>query len=468
MFRSFLGLKDNPFKHGFDRACLFMGRHHEEALAHLRYAVAEREGFAVITGAHGAGKSTVCRAFVEFLASEASVAFLAGPIKSPRDLLQRINRCFGLPAQAPTPLELTQTLNLFLMRQRVSGRKVVLFIDDAQLLSPEVLEQVRLISNLETNRDKLIQIVLIGTPELMQMLSSRQLRQMGQRVSVFYDIGPLTADETAAYIHHRLSVAASDAPIRFSAAAIRHIFKHTQGRPGRINRIGGSILAAAGQARQKEITGAVAQAVIRAIERPEGRASSARASMRLPAGALTCLGLLVLGAGVFLAWRPSGVHLYAPAVDETVMELAPAPESPDRPSAPIAEAKTAAPPSGTAPPSPATSVEQTLAVAGGAQTPPLSYSVQVGAYLQAENAQQAAAQLSAKGYPARVQKITDARGRVWHTVCFGDHPCREAAQTQADDFSRREQRPSVVVLLTKKCRLGKEKMSRCAGFFDSF
>lgn len=443
MFWSFFGLKDNPFKHGFDRACLFMGRHHEEALAHLRYAVAEVEGFAVITGAHGAGKSTVCRAFVESLAAEASVAFLASPVKSPRDLLQHINRCFGLPAYAPTPLELTHTLNLFLMRQRVSGRKVVLFIDDAQLLSPEVLEQVRLISNLETTRDKLIQIVLIGALELMQMLNSHQLRQMGQRVSVCYDIGPLTADETAAYIQHRLSVVASGAPIRFSAAAIRHIVKHTQGNPGRINRIGGSILAAAGQARQKEITGALAQAVIRAIERPEGRASAARASMRLPAWALACLGLLVLGAGVFLAWHPSGVRVYAPAADDAAMDLTPAPENTDRPSAPISEANPVVP-SEVAPLSPATSVERTLATVSGAHTPSVSYSVQVGAYLHAENAQQAAAQLSAKGYPARVLKITDARGRVWHTVCLGDHPRRDAAQAQADDFSRREQRSSVV------------------------
>jgi general secretion pathway protein A len=382
--------------------------------------------------------------FVEALAAEASVAFLASPVKCPRDLLQRINRCFGLPAHAPTPLELTLTLNLFLMRQRVSGRKVVLFIDDAQLLSPEVLEQVRLISNLETTRDKLIQIVLIGPPELMQMLNSHQLRQMGQRVSVCYDIGPFTADETAAYIQHRLSVAASGAPIRFSAAAIRHIAKHTQGNPGRINRIGGSILAAASQARQKEITGALAQAAIRAIERPEGRTSAARASMRLPAWALACLGLLVLGAGGFFAWHPSGTRVHAPAADDAAMDVTPTPENPARVSAPISEANPAVPPSEAAPPSPATSVERTLATAGGAQTPSVSYSVQVGAYLHAENAQQAAAQLSAKGYPARVLKITDARGRVWHTVCLGDHPRRDAAQAQADDFSRREQRPSVV------------------------
>jgi cell division septation protein DedD len=333
------------------------------------------------------------------------------------------------------------------MRQRVSGRKVVLFIDDAQLLSPEVLEQVRLISNLETTREKLIQIVLIGAPELMQMLNSHQLRQMGQRVSVCYDIGPLTAEETSAYIQHRLGVAASGAPIRFSTAVIRHIFEHTQGNPGRINRIGGSILAAAGQARQKEITGALAQAVICAIERQEGRSSPGRALMwlmRLPIWAFACLSLLVLAAGVFLVWQPSGVGVHPPAADEAAIKLTPAPENPDRPTAPISEANPVVPPSGVAPRSPATSVERTLAMAGGAQTPSLIYSVQVGAYLHAENAQQAAAQLSAKGYPVRVLKITDARGRVWHTGCLGDHPRRDAAQAQADDFSRREQRSSVV------------------------
>jgi len=184
MFWRFFGLKDDPFKLAFDPAYLFMGRHHEEATAHLRYAVAEGEGFTVITGERGIGKSTLCRAFVDSVAAETSTAFLSSPLPTARDLLQRMNLQLGIPAEGENSKDLIDALNEYLMRQRLAGRKVAVFIDDAQTLTPEVLEQVRLISNLETTRDKLIQIVLIGEPELMKMLDSRELRQMGQRVSV--------------------------------------------------------------------------------------------------------------------------------------------------------------------------------------------------------------------------------------------------------------------------------------------
>jgi general secretion pathway protein A len=271
MFLQFFGLKDNPFKLTFDLNGIFIGKHHEEALAHLRYAAAEGEGFTVITGLNGMGKSTVCRFFVESINNSASVAFLSSPIPGPTELLQRMNRSFGIAVGAQTAHELTGALNRFLMQERIAGRKVIVFIDDAQILSPAVLEQIRLISNLETTRDKLIQIVLVGEPELMQLLNSHQLRQMGQRVSVRYEIGPLSLDETAAYIQHRLSLASTGAPLQFRREAVRKIFRHAGGNPRRINIACSTMLAAAFKLGQKEMTGELAQAVIRDLRILEGR-----------------------------------------------------------------------------------------------------------------------------------------------------------------------------------------------------
>lgn len=445
MFLPFYGLKDNPFKLAFDGSVLFLGKHHEEALAHLRYAVAEGEGFTVITGANGVGKSTICRTFVESLKNEAAVAFLSSPINGPKELLQRMNRSFGIPANAQTTHELISALNDFLMRERVAGRKVVVFVDDAQILASEVLEQIRLISNLETTRDKLIQIVLIGEPELIQLLDSHQLRQMGQRVSVRYEIGALTADETAAYIQHRLSVVSAGPPLRFSRDAVRHVCRHARGNPRRINIACGSILSSAFKARQKEITGELAQAVIQDLDRLDGKGASGPPPRRRRAWALGSIGLLILGSAAFLVMRPVPPSPPpAPSVSAQPHAAASsASEEPEPPPPPPLKASPAPPPPPVAA-LPATPPEIKSAPPGGSRPPALTHSVQVGAYMFPENAQQVAAQLNAKGYAARILKFTDAKGRLWHTVRIGDHPSRQAAQAQADDFSRREQKQSVV------------------------
>jgi len=440
MFLQFFGLKDNPFKLTFDVKGLFLGKHHEEALAHLRYAAAEGEGFTVITGLNGMGKSTVCRFFVESIKSGITVAFLSSPIAGPTELLQRMNRSFGIAAGAQTAHELIDALNRFLMQERIAGRKVLVFIDDAQILSPAVLEQIRLISNLETTRDKLIQIVLVGEPELMQLLNSHQLRQMGQRVSVRYEIGPLTVDETATYIQHRLSVASIGAPLRISREAVRKIFRHTRGNPRRINITCSTILAAAFKADQKEITGELTQAVLRDLRILEGRGVGTPNLARwwIPAAAA---GFLVLLGGIaFFAFQPAPQRPPpAPLASEFQAAAASATKDPAAPDPPPAEP---APP--TAIPSVVASPEPKPDLPDGATKPAMTHSVQVGAYLHPENAQHATAQLNAKGYSARIMKITDAGGRIWYTVRIGDHPSRQTAQAQADEYTRREQKQSVV------------------------
>jgi general secretion pathway protein A len=480
MYLPFFGLKDNPFKLTFDVNSLFLGKHHEEALAHLRYAVAEGEGFTVITGAKGVGKSTVCRAFIEPLRGQDAVAFLSSPITEPKELLQRLNRSFGIPASAQTLPDLTDALNGFLMQARVDGRKAVLLIDDAQVLEPSVLEQIRLISNLETTREKLIQIVLIGEPALAQLLNSHQLRQMGQRVSVLYEIGGLTAEETAAYIQHRLSVASEGPPMRFSREAIREVCRHARGNPRRINIACAAMLSAAFKARQKEISGELAHAVVEELRHLDGATVGRPGPRRWPAWSLAAGSLVLLAALALFALRPATAPpvpapLPEPVATEPQAPAAPLPKEPPSPPQPPVEIVSAAPSApaaaGPVPPADEGPASATASAEAAAAMPPapdsadsdappasepppaseevakppaMTHSVQIGAYLRAENAQKVADQFTAKGYAARVTQTTDPSGRAWHTVRIGDHPNRQDAQTQANEFRDREKRESVV------------------------
>ncbi|MGD8664272.1 MAG: AAA family ATPase, partial [Desulfobacterales bacterium] len=207
MFLPYFNFKENPFNLTIDLAYLYLGHHHEEANAHLTYAVSEGEGFIVITGERGVGKTTVCRSFLEGLGENVETAYIDRSTSNPQKLLLYINAEFKIRSKTATIKDLADALNEFLMQQRIEGKKVAVFIDDAHQLNSDVLEQVRLISNLETTKDKLLQLVLIGEPKLSVMLNSNELRQIGQRVSVGYCIDPLTYDETLGYIQHRLTIA---------------------------------------------------------------------------------------------------------------------------------------------------------------------------------------------------------------------------------------------------------------------
>jgi general secretion pathway protein A len=425
--------RHDPFRLVPEPASLFLGRHHEEALAHLRYAFAENEGFTVITGARGSGKTTICRAFTAGLGESARVAFIDERIRTPLGLLSRILQGFGLaPGPGADGKAMIDALNAFLMEQRLRGRKAAVFIDDAQHLPPEALEQVRLVSNLETTREKLIQIVLVGEPELAALLDSHALRQMGQRVSVRYAIGPLTAAETAAYIQHRLSLAAAGPPLRFDPESIRLIFRHSGGNPRQINIACQAALAAAFRAGRRQVDPPLVAAALAGLSGRDGsRGPAPRTGVVIAAAAAL---LIALSAGA-LFMRPGGPP---PAALPPAPGPAPAAEGGAEPppaAAPDAPARLPADPKlPAAAPAPAPSPP--------APTPPgaprMTHSVQVGAYLSAENAAHEAARLRARGYAARVLALIDPRGRTWHTVRIGDHPDRAAAQKQADEFARRE------------------------------
>ncbi|MGW8179885.1 MAG: ExeA family protein, partial [bacterium] len=210
MYCSYYGIQEKPFSITPDPKYLYLGQTHKEAFAHLIYGIRERGGFIVITGEIGTGKTTLCRALLNHLDSDTLVAFILNPTLSALELLKSINEDFGLRSETSTKKELIDELNRFLLEQRQQGKNTVLIIDEAQNLDMEVLEHIRLLSNLETDTEKLIQIILIGQPEFREMLEQPSLLQLNQRVTVRYHLCPLSAEETGAYIYHRLAVAGAE------------------------------------------------------------------------------------------------------------------------------------------------------------------------------------------------------------------------------------------------------------------
>lgn len=235
MYNQFFGFKERPFKLVPDPDYLFLSKSHEEALAYLKYALAEEEGFVEIIGEVGTGKTMLCRAFLENLGSEVESAYIFNPKLNAIELLKAVNDEFGIHSDGNDAKSLIDALNGFLMGKRAEGKKAILIIDEAQNLSKEVLEQIRLLSNLETTKNKLLQIILVGQPELSEMLDSYELRQLGQRISLSCRLRPLTYSETRQYIDHRIHVASSKPGAIFGRSAIRRIYRYSGGIPRLIN-----------------------------------------------------------------------------------------------------------------------------------------------------------------------------------------------------------------------------------------
>lgn len=242
MYASFFGLKHEPFSIAPDPRYLFMSERHREALAHLLYGVNGGGGFVLLSGEIGAGKTTVCRCFLEQIPRRTNVAYIFNPKLTVLELLNSVCEEFGIPHREPgsgedraTVKDYLDPLNEYLLRTHAVGQNNVLIIDEAQMLSAEVLEQLRLLTNLETNERKLLQIILIGQPELRDMLARPELEQLAQRVIARYHLGALTETETEAYIRHRLSVAGMTTAMPFDAKAMRRIHQLSRGVPRRIN-----------------------------------------------------------------------------------------------------------------------------------------------------------------------------------------------------------------------------------------
>ncbi|MCG6862045.1 MAG: AAA family ATPase [Chromatiaceae bacterium] len=236
MYSNYFGLKEASFSITPDPQYLFLSEQHREALAHLLYGAGESGGFVLLTGEVGTGKTTVCRAFLEQLPAGVDVALILNPAMTVPELLHTVcdELHIAVPERESTVKCLVDRLNAYLLNAHAEGRRAVLMIDEAQDLQPEVLEQVRLLTNLETTKHKLLQIFLVGQPELRTLLQREGLRQLNQRITARYHLRPFDAHETAEYVRHRLAVAGVERQL-FTRAAMRLVHRISGGVPRLIN-----------------------------------------------------------------------------------------------------------------------------------------------------------------------------------------------------------------------------------------
>jgi len=235
MYINYYNLKENPFSVTSDPNFLYLGRAHREALSHLLYGIRQRKGFLEITGEVGAGKTTLCKAILNRLDRDTKTAFILNSNLSETQLLEAILEDFGVQAVRRTKIALLRQLNNFLLDELRKSSNVVLILDEVQNLKWSTLEAIRLLSNLETDKEKLFQIVLVGQPELRRKLDMPALRQLRQRIGIRFHVDPLEKNEVTEYIYHRLHVAGSDGRITFTEDALDKIYRYSGGIPRLIN-----------------------------------------------------------------------------------------------------------------------------------------------------------------------------------------------------------------------------------------
>ena len=238
MYEAFFHLKETPFSIAPNPHYLYMSQQHNEALAHLVYGVGRDGGFVLLTGEVGTGKTTVCRCFLEQIPDDTDVAFVLNPKLQVEELLATICDELSIPyiGDSITVKDYIDCINNFLLKQHSKGRHTVLIIDEAQNLSSDVLEQIRLLTNLETHEKKLLQIILLGQPELQEMFRQPELRQLSQRVTARFHLNALGETEVGPYVYHRLTVSgAVDPRAMFPAATIKKLYQISKGIPRIIN-----------------------------------------------------------------------------------------------------------------------------------------------------------------------------------------------------------------------------------------
>lgn len=263
MYFEYYQLKENPFNVTADPDFFYASQCHTEAISNLIYGIDQRKGILVITGEVGTGKTTLCRKLLFESLENVKFAFILNPDFSEIELLQMILSDLGIHTKHNTKSDLIHDLNTFLISQTVKGNNIVLIIDEAQNLSVTQLEQIRLLSNLETEKEKLLQIVLVGQPELREKLLLPELRQLRQRISVHYNLDPLNINDVSNYIHHRILKAAirdgiTSHPV-FTDLAVEKIFHFTKGSPRTINLLCDRALLAGFAANKRSIDESIIQ-----------------------------------------------------------------------------------------------------------------------------------------------------------------------------------------------------------------
>lgn len=422
MHEDYYGFSEKPFNLTPDPKYLYKSHSHANAFDLLQYAIRRREGFVVVTGDIGTGKTTLCRAVLEQLDRKTFTALVLNPFLSEEDLLRLILQDFGIVSRdemqrgrlsGVSKQELIDTLNAFLMSLLPIGAGALLIIDEAQNLPLQVLEQIRILSNLETDKEKLLQIVLVGQLNLQELLRSPELRQLDQRISIRYELKPLTREETAAYIAHRMTIAGGGAVVSFAPKAVDRVHRYTGGIPRLINLVCDRALLGGYSARTARITPDIVESAATSLELKSARVPMT-GWMRRYAGAFAAgvvVMALVAGAmyvgGMVQNSRASADTLGAPAGQ--VIE---------------------APPASTTPPAPQTAIAPPPRAEPAA--PSAAYSVLVGSFRQPGEADRLMGELRERGYEVRRRRIETGTRGVWHQVVAGPYADeRDAQQAEA-------------------------------------
>lgn len=374
MYADHFGLKQAPFSIAPDPRYLFMSERHREALAHLLYGLGGGGGFVLLTGEIGAGKTTVCRCFLEQIPKRCNVAYIFNPKLTVIELMRSVCDEFHIPYPPREPGTATVTdyldpLNTFLLSTHAVGQNNVLIIDEAQNLSADVLEQLRLMTNLETSERKLLQIVLIGQPELREMLARPDMQQLAQRVIARFHLEALSETETAQYIRHRLAVAGLTGPIPFSVDTLRRIHRICGGVPRRINLLCDRALLGAYASHQSVVDRRVIDKAASEVFDDEGVSTGPVAPSRWRALGLALAAALVLGA---LGWWAGRSFERSPAGARTVGVADAAARPAGQASALAASASPANAVSAPVSAASAASAAEVVAVAASAVEPPAS------------------------------------------------------------------------------------------------
>ncbi len=428
MHEEYYGFVEKPFSLTPDPKYLYKSESHANAFDLLQYAIRRREGFVVVTGDIGTGKTTLCRAILDQLDRKTFTALVLNPFLSEDDLLRIILQDFGVVSRdeikrgrlaGVSKQELIDTLNEFLLSLLPLRAGALLIIDEAQNLPRQVLEQIRILSNLETDKEKLLQIVLVGQLNLKDLLRSPELRQLDQRVSIRYELKPLTAEETAAYVAHRLTIAGGGSVVSFAAKSLELVHRYTGGIPRLINLVCDRALLGGYSARTNRITPEMVTVAAVGLDLTLPK-TSVLGWLRRHAAAFAA-GAAVMGVVAAATWY-GVVALQARSASRGVAERVDAPHS-----TPVAtsgrEAPTAVPIAAATAPS--------AAAAPGADGAGPKYSVVVGSFRQGAEAAALLDELRGLGYRARARRLAPEGRGAWHQVLVG--PYTDVAAARQDE-----------------------------------